>query len=234
MCLKIVKIIKRKVLKHLTRKKFHKFNCAKIWSVVAPFVIFFVLMYIEFRFSKAAVVDDLIDFVNSIVPQYISRDVLFWTFSTIVQSFVAFVALLGMVTIYRMQVLSADTRNLSESMRQTIWAHRGPTAVSYPTNKIIKDIKGLAQKYTDDNTLKRADLEFSNFEKEKNSIKKGAKFFFYSTIPLLIFSLILLPMSLVLADTDLGLLFLWIAIFWSSASFILGLNLLKGLLRWGF
>lgn len=164
-----------------------------------------------------------------ISQQYISHDLLFWTFSTVVQSFVAFVSLLGMVVIYRTQIIQRNKENLAESMREYLVQYRGQGCRGYTTNKIIKDIKGLAENPNDD-ALTRADLEFSNLEKDENKIKKTAIFFFCSTIFLLIFSLVLLSVSPALEYTLSGLLFLWLIIFWSFVSFILGLNLLVGLI----
>ncbi len=161
---------------------------------------------------------------------FVSKEVLFWTLSTIVQSFVAFVSLLGMVVIYRIQMIQRSKENLAESMRDLLRQIRGKEALGYPVDKIVKDVKGLSKDRSDLSQLTRADLEFSNFKKDKNSIKKTAIFFFCSIIFLLFFSLALLPISPFLEHTLLGLLFLSLIIFGSLGAFILGLKLLIDLL----
>lgn len=172
------------------------------------------------------------DFMNTLhgFRQYISQDLLFWTFSTIVQSFVAFLALLGMVAIYRIQIFRRNIETLAGAMRNHLKQHRGSEVDGYTTEKIIKDTKGLAGNRPDMEILKRASLEFSNLEKYINDIKERTIEFFYFIIFLLVFSLVFLFMSPVLEYTLFGLLVLWLIIFWCLASFILGLNLLKGLI----
>ena len=48
--------------------------------------------------------------------EIISQDLLFWTFSTIVQSFVAFISLLGMVAVYKLQSINSDRDKLGEKI----------------------------------------------------------------------------------------------------------------------
>ena len=189
------------------------------------------------------------DIYNSIdsISNSISKDVLFWAFSTIVQSFVAFVALLGMVTIYRIQMVREDMKIIAEAMRDHLMQYRNvhvsyqnkesgivtfssSEVYGYTVKKIIKDIKGLTKTYPKDGVLKRANLELSNLKNDEQKIKRYAILFFSSVVLLLIVSLVLLPMAPILEYTILGLVLLSLIIFWAFASFVLGLNLLIGLI----
>lgn len=238
-------------MKDETREKLKETLLERKFS---PWLFFLILII-----SVLPLVAEIIfaDYINIFITDftsfqnYISAKVLFWTYSTIVQSFVALATLLGMITIYRIQMLKKDIELVSESMRKHLinyyrkgnfvinksdekedyqWEVESSEVYGYTTKKIIKDIKGLANTYLEDEALKRANLEFFNFEKNIQEVKTAAKLFFYSTIFLSIFSLILLPMSLVLEYNFLGLLLLWLVILWSYMSFILALNLLIDLL----
>lgn len=162
----------------------------------------------------------MINIINSI-----SSDVLLWTFSTITQSFVAFVSLLSMVAIYKLQGIRRDMEIVAESMRDLIKEIRGAEALGYPVNKIIKDIEGLCNSRPDLLHLKRANLKLNEMKISAVEIKERIKIFLITTILLLIISLILLPLSPFLEFKIISLVFLTVVIIWSIISLIFGTRL---------
>lgn len=164
------------------------------------------------------------------------KDTLFWTFSTVVQSFVAYVSLLGMVGVYKLQKLRSNKEHIAESMRNNIKYFRGAESDGYSIDKLVKDIKGITNDIKNDKhfnitAMKRALLEINNIEKEEINIKIRIKQFFYITIFLLICSLFLLPLSQLIGD-ELGKIFLIIILTWSTISFISGLFLILELIEY--
>ena len=139
-----------------------------------------------------------------------TQEVLFWTFSTIAQSFVALVSLLGMVGIYRIQIIKHDIGILANSIRPLIRQIR-KDADGYTTNKIVKDVKGLAKSRKDLPAITKANNEFINFHKQIYHIKKEATHFICETlfvVAISIFGLFFTPLIAGTAFATIALIFI--------------------------
>ncbi|MCK5491195.1 MAG: hypothetical protein KAI67_05115 [Candidatus Pacebacteria bacterium] len=181
----------------------------------------------------------------------ISQDVFFWTLSTIIQSMVAFVALLGMVAVYKMQITQRNKESIAESMRIHLCLYidnrieiekkgekgekstkiiNSSEAYSYSIIKIEEKARELSNEYPEDMILKSAVFEFSNIKKGQKDIRNKINDFFLLTISLISFSLILLPMSSYLECNKYNLLTLVVIVLWSIGSLYLGYKLVKKLI----
>lgn len=165
--------------------------------------------------------------VYNIVLDNTSEDLIFWTFSTIIQSFIAFIALLGMITIYKLQILDNNKRSIAESMRGIISHYRGyRPSMAYTTDKIIKDIKGLTDDSSNkDTALSQANEEFKNINKNEFEIKNQAKRFFELTITLIIVTLIALTVTPILTYNIFGAFVLFSIVYMSCISLVVGFKL---------
>lgn len=166
---------------------------------------------------------------------FVSQDILFWTLSTIIQSMVAFVALLGMVAVYRIQTIERDKESITENMRKHLYKHWNQEILSYSSKEIIKKIHSLSVvDYLDvrmnREILKMASSKLSEKDKYLTNIKEIINAFFLLTISLICFSLVLLPMSSYLECNKYSLLILVVIILWSIGALYLGYKLVKKLI----
>lgn len=165
---------------------------------------------------------------------FISQDILFWTFSTIIQSMVAFVALLGMVAVYKIQTIERNKENIAESMRGYLVKNWREEVSGYSFEEIIKEIHDLPKDSQsvlyNNRILKNTSLRLSKKDKYLINIKGIINDFFLLTISLISFSLILLPMSSYLGCNEYSLPILVIIILWSTSALYLGYRLVKKLI----
>lgn len=166
---------------------------------------------------------------------FISQDILFWTLSTIIQSMVAFVALLGMVAVYRIQTVERDKEDIIEGIRKYLSKKWKEEVLGYSSKEIIKKIHDLSvidylDKSINREMLQRASSRLLEKDKYLTYIKGIINAFFLLTIFLISFSLILLPMSSYLECNDQSLFILIIIILWSIGSLYLGYKLVKKLI----
>lgn len=166
---------------------------------------------------------------------FISQDILFWTLSTIIQSMVAFVALLGMVAVYKIQNIERDKESIAENMCKHLYKHWDQEILSYSSKEIILKTHSLSATNNlaaqmNPEMLKRASSKFSEKDKYLTNIKRMINDFFLLTISLIIFSLVLLPMSSYLECNNYSLPILVVIILWSISSLYLGYKLAKKLI----
>lgn len=160
--------------------------------------------------------------------QLISQDLLFWTFSTIAQSFIAFISLLGMVAIYKLQAINNDRDRLAMRIKEIL-------------NNLNFD-EGLRSHYTTDAIIniffesigRHLNTEFAYLEginkslvSKKKNLTMNLNLFLQSTIILISFSLLALVLTPLLKENILGLIFILLSLFLSSRSIYLGTKLIS-------
>jgi multisubunit Na+/H+ antiporter MnhG subunit len=83
---------------------------------------------------------------------WLNQEILFWTFSTIAQTFGAILALIGALSIFKMQILQNDFRNLINELRK--W-----NFIEKPNKETDEELYNRFKKITKDNLLQKAFLD---------------------------------------------------------------------------
>lgn len=165
----------------------------------------------------------------------ISEDALFWTFSTIVQSFVALLALLGMVAIYRLQSLEGELSHLCETTRSYVEYFKGPPARAYTHEEIITECKKISEgslivSGVEINHIKRTTERLNQIIGHKKKIRVDIHDFIEITIFIIFISLVFLPWTPVIAKHGSGLFFLIIVLISAIYSLLSAMRLIKTIL----
>ncbi len=166
----------------------------------------------------------------------ISEDVLFWTFSTVVQAFMALIALLGMVGIYKLQVINNEIDKTVELIRMTVQYFRGLRAQGYSREEIIMHCNRISQEEHPGSSgelsiMQAVNKKFGNLLDKEKEIKKNVIYFATYTVFIVYLSLFFLSWTDNIIVNNLFSRFtLVIVIILSLFSLIMGLNLLRRIL----
>jgi hypothetical protein len=165
----------------------------------------------------------------------ISEDVLFWTFSTIVQSFIALLALLGMVAIYRLQALENELNYLCEITRPLVEYFRGLPSRAYTHGEIILECnKIFGENHIASEVeliqVKRTTERLNQIVERKKKIKTDIYNFIEITVFIVFISLIFLPWTPIISKHNLGPLFLVVVVILAVYSLLSAKRLIKTIL----
>jgi len=165
----------------------------------------------------------------------ISEDVLFWTFSTIIQSFVALLALLGMVAIYRLQSLESELNHLCDTIRIYVEFFIGLAAKAYTQEEIINACNKISRESQNTSSVERNQVVRTNQRldeiiKNRKKIKTDTLRFVELTIFIVFISLVFLPWTPGISEHNLGPLFLTIVVVLAAYSLLSAMRLIKTIL----
>lgn len=156
-------------------------------------------------------------FLDFYSPIKVPGETLNWVFSTIAQTFAALLAFLGMVSIYKLQIIQNTIKDLSEEIRKE-------------EREIgILDFKLDTKRPFFETAWKKAQLDYEQVVKK--SIKSQTLVFFKYTLLLIFLSLILLVLSPIISSIHLVSLFsLTTILIMSLHSMMHAIKLIKGIL----
>ena len=164
-----------------------------------------------------------------------SLDLLFWTFSTVAQVFVALGALLGMVAVFKLQIINNEIERMIPSLENLIFPFRGfhgkylsQEEILNEGEEIIKE--NLPSSKTDVVRLKIAIPKYKFLLKEKRDIKNEVLKFTRNILLLVFLSILFLILTPIIVEFYFSIVFLIIILYFSILSLISVLKLLKKIL----
>ncbi|MCK4905479.1 hypothetical protein KAS42_04490 [bacterium] len=162
----------------------------------------------------------------------LSQEHLFWTFSTVMQSFVALGALLGMVAVFRLQIINNKSDIIALSLRKPIIYFRGMPASTYLPEDILcegnKILKEEGNKVGSEIKLGLPQLE-KLFDEEKN-IKKQIVDFVKKIVVITALALIFLIITPTLIKIHADIASLGLILYLAITSLITTIKLIKEIL----
>ncbi len=189
--------------------------------------------------KKVYVLLSLIFLVLLAVSSYknilITENVLFWTFSTIVQAFVGLLALLGMTGIFKLQSLDAALNQILEANMFLVQYFKGSSAQAYIQEKAIAELNKISKETHDASEIqlsrvKIVSRKLNDIIEKRKTIRNNVLNFTGRTIFVVLFSLVSLPITPILSREYLGLPFLVIAVMLSLYSLTSTIRLMRALL----
>jgi len=141
-------------------------------------------------------------------------------FSTISQSFVALVSLLGMVAIYKIQSIENERQNLTNSLRSggSLKFFKGAMADSMSYADIKTFLDGLEDKTPNHPQLsacRKAKTLFDKFNEDEKYIINNTKTLLKTSLFLIAYSLSAISLVPYIFNNLLGFIFLSISVIWS-------------------
>lgn len=154
----------------------------------------------------------------------LSREHLFWTFSTVMQSFVALGALLGMVAVFKLQVINNRIENLVLNVREKMQYFEGtPEDVLHEGQKRLEEDLKLS-------TLQYRIPQLEKLFDEEKKIKKQIADFVKGIITVTIFALIFLIFTPLIIKIYADVVSLGVILYLAIPSLVATIRLIKEIL----
>ncbi|MFA7290327.1 MAG: hypothetical protein WC055_15740 [Melioribacteraceae bacterium] len=166
--------------------------------------------------------------------------VFYYTFSTIVQGFLALVGFLGAVSIYKLQIIENQASKISSSLEESIALYKGPIAYTYSWIETMNECGYILDNKENNwkiNEITSAHSKMCNLRDEKDSIRNVIVDFSIISMVNIMFALINLPISKILVINNLlqlAVLFLVINIILSFFSAKIAISVIRKCLGYGF
>lgn len=125
------------------------------------------------------------------------ENIFFYSFSTIVQGFVALVALLGGVVVYKLQIIEGSLNQMADQLRPFLEYYRGAPAKIYIWQEIITESKKILESGKE---YARAEIEvvsktMISIVEDRSNIRSSMVDFSLFTFLTIAFALVGLPLS---------------------------------------
>lgn len=165
----------------------------------------------------------------------LSIDFLYWLFSTILQSFFAFVSLMGMIIVYKLQIVQKQFDDLAKLSRDFFSGVYSKVAFS-SSDDLLSQLKNFDYSKFKNRpdireSLKMIQQELKSLDKNKLELKDVSKRFFLTSFILLVSNLIFLSLSPLIVNFDFFVsLFVTLSITISLIVIWFGYELIKKLI----
>ncbi len=166
--------------------------------------------------------------------------VFYYTFSTIVQGFLALVGFLGGVSIYKLQLIENEATKISDNLKEDIALYKGSIVFTYSWIETMNECSLILSNKDSNwkiNEINSANTKFCKLRDEKNSIRNTIIDFSIVSMINIMFALINLSLSKILITKELlefALLFLIINIIFSFFSAKVAISVIRKCLGYGF
>ena len=157
----------------------------------------------------------------------LSQEHLFWTFSTVMQSFVALGALLGMVAVFKLQVTDNKIDSLALALRSLMHDFPERIAGLFSSEDVLNEAKEHSRSST---SLQPGIEHLEEFLEEKRKIKKQIIDFVKKIVVVTTFALVFLILTPLIIKTSAGVASLGIILYLAIPSLIATIRLIKEIL----
>jgi len=198
----------------------------KFYTIAIYLILALVSFYIFCNYQKIILGNDI--------------NVFYYTFSTIVQGFLALIGFLGALSVYKLQLIETEATKVAVGLEESVTLYKGSTVNSYSWIEMMNQCGFILQNKESNwqvDKIKAGYEKLCKLRDDKNSIRNTMLDFSIVSIINIIFALIMLPLSKILISNNLLLLstiLLLVNILLSLFSAKNAINVIRKCLGYGF
>ncbi len=191
------------------RNGLYNYSCQnkKIISFILYLILAILYLYILWNYKGLISNSDL--------------SVFYYSFSTIVQGFLALVGFLGSLSVYKLQLIETEASKVSQGLEPSIAMYKGEhVARTYSWIEMMNEcgyILDNKESNWEIDKVRSGHEKFIKLRDEKNSVRNSMLDFSVMSMVNIIFALIMLPLSKLLITNNL--------LFWSVALLLINVSL---------